>query len=140
MSPHTAILRGTFPATMSEQPNSTPPGNNANRGPGDANGFNWRLLILLSVAMLILGAAFFGPAINKNATAISYSEFRKAWDQGRVIIDQPEKPLIMALREQPNLQSSWFVPNGPDGGLYYFKFFARYNVFYGDWRLAVRGQ
>jgi phage major head subunit gpT-like protein len=54
--------------------------------------------------------------------------------------DQPVKPLIMAMREAPNLQSTWFDPNGPDGGLYYFKFYARYNVFYGDWRLAVRGQ
>ena len=54
--------------------------------------------------------------------------------------DQPVKPLIMAMRELPNLQSAWFDPNGPDGGLYYFKFYARYNIFYGDWRLAVRGQ
>jgi cell division protease FtsH len=84
---------------MSEQPNSTPPGNSPNRGPGEPNGFNWRLLILLSVAMLILGAAFFGPAINKNATAISYSEFRKAWDQGRVIMDQPEKPLTVITQD-----------------------------------------
>ena len=53
--------------------------------------------------------------------------------------DQPVKPLIMAMREQPNLQSAWFDPNGPDGGLYYFKFFARYNVFYGDWRLGIKG-
>jgi len=53
--------------------------------------------------------------------------------------DQPVKPLIMAMREQPNLQSAWFDPNGPDGGLYYFKFYARYNVFYGDWRLAIKG-
>jgi phage major head subunit gpT-like protein len=53
--------------------------------------------------------------------------------------DQPAKPLIMALRERPNLQSAWFDPNAPDGGLYYFKFYARYNVFYGDWRLAIKG-
>jgi len=49
------------------------------------------------------------------------------------------KPVIMAMREQPNLQSAWFDPEAPDGGRYYFKFFARYNVFYGDWRLAFMG-
>lgn len=49
------------------------------------------------------------------------------------------KPLYVAMREQPNLQDSWFDPMGPDGGMYYFKFYSRYNVFYGDWRLAALG-
>lgn len=49
------------------------------------------------------------------------------------------KPIIVAMRERPTLQSSWFDPQAPDGGRYYFKFFARYNVFYGDWRLAIMG-
>ncbi len=49
------------------------------------------------------------------------------------------KPIIIAIRERPNLQSAWFDPNGPDGGMYYFKFYARYNHFYGDWRLAWMG-
>jgi phage major head subunit gpT-like protein len=52
---------------------------------------------------------------------------------------QTAKPIILALRESPNLQSAWFDPNGPDGGMYYFKFYARYNIFYGDWRLAIKG-
>lgn len=52
---------------------------------------------------------------------------------------QTAKPLILAMREAPNLQSAWFDPNGPDGGMYYFKFYARYNIFYGDWRLAIKG-
>lgn len=52
---------------------------------------------------------------------------------------QPEKPLYLAIREQPNMQDSWFDPDGPDGGMYYFKFFARYNVMFGDWRLGFLG-
>ena len=52
---------------------------------------------------------------------------------------EPTKPLIVAMREQPNLQESWFDALAADGGRYYFKFFARYNVFYGDWRLATQG-
>jgi phage major head subunit gpT-like protein len=50
-----------------------------------------------------------------------------------------QKPLYLAMREQPNLQDAWFDPAGADGGMYYFKFYARYNVFYGDWRLAIMG-
>lgn len=49
------------------------------------------------------------------------------------------KPIIVGMREAPGLQSSWFDPNGPDGGMYYFKYYARYCVSYGDWRLAALG-
>lgn len=49
------------------------------------------------------------------------------------------KPIIVAMREQPNLQSAWFDPEAPDGGRYYFKFYARYNHVYGDWRTAYMG-
>lgn len=57
------------------------------------------------------------------------------------LIDESEatKPLVVAMREQPNLQDSWFDPMAPDGGRYYFKFYARYEVFYADWRLATMG-
>lgn len=47
------------------------------------------------------------------------------------------KPILVAMREQPNLQSAWFDPEAGDGGMYNFKFYARYNHFYGDWRTAV---
>jgi len=49
------------------------------------------------------------------------------------------KPLIVAMRKQPGLQSAWFDPQQPDGGRYYFKFFGRYEVYYGDWRLINQG-
>jgi phage major head subunit gpT-like protein len=49
------------------------------------------------------------------------------------------KPIIIAMREAPNLQSAWFDPEAPDGGRFYFKFYARYNHFYGDWRTAYMG-
>ena len=56
--PHRPQPPGFFHATMSDSPNPTPPPNNLNRTPGDANGFNWRLLVLLGVATVILGVAF----------------------------------------------------------------------------------
>lgn len=49
------------------------------------------------------------------------------------------KPIIIAMRERPNLQAAWFDPQAKDGGRYYFKFYARYNHFYGDWRTAYMG-
>lgn len=49
------------------------------------------------------------------------------------------KPLILAMREQPGLQESWFDPTAADGGRYYFKFYARYEVHYADWRLINQG-
>lgn len=56
-----------------------------------------------------------------------------------VASSEPVKPLILVMRKQPHLQSVWFEPGDPDGGRHYFKFFARYEVHYGDWRLAIQG-
>ena len=53
---------------------------------------------------------------------------------------QRQKPLLVAMREKPHLQHSWFDPKAKDGGRWYFKFYARYNVFFGDWRLALMGK
>lgn len=78
---------------MSDSPNPTPPQNNPNRTPGDANGFNWRMLALFSVASVILGLAFFGPAMNKSARTLKFAQFRQAWDQGRIVTDDPKRPL-----------------------------------------------
>lgn len=50
------------------------------------------------------------------------------------------KPLIVSMRKQPHLQHAWFDPTQPDGGYFFFKYFARYDVHYGDWRLAYQGQ
>jgi hypothetical protein len=49
------------------------------------------------------------------------------------------KPILIVVREQPNLQAAWFDPDAGDGGMYYFKFYARYNHFYGNWRTVVMG-
>ncbi len=81
---------------MSEQPpkSDKPPGDprEPKQGPpGDPNGVNWRLFILLSLGMLVLGIAFFASSPNDADHTLSYSEFRKFWDQGRVITDQQDR-------------------------------------------------
>jgi len=78
---------------MSDSPNSNQPPHQPNRPSGDANGFNWRLLVLLGVASVILGLAFFGPNMNKTSRTLTYSEFRQAWDQGRIVTDDAKRPL-----------------------------------------------
>ncbi len=88
-SPNTRL--GFFTLTMSDSPNSTPPPSNPNRPTGDANGFNWRLLGLLTLAMVVLSVAYFAPGMSKTVKSMSYSEFRQAWEQGRVVVDNPTK-------------------------------------------------
>ncbi|MFT3990765.1 MAG: ATP-dependent zinc metalloprotease FtsH [Luteolibacter sp.] len=87
---------------MSETPNSTPPSNNANRGPGDQNGFNWRLIGLMSVAALILGIALLSPDFSRSVKKLSYSEFNTIWQQGRVVTDDPKRPLQVQASETSN--------------------------------------
>lgn len=49
------------------------------------------------------------------------------------------KPLLLVMRKTPYLQKAWFDPEKPNGGWYMFKYYARYTVAYGDWRLAIKG-
>jgi len=49
------------------------------------------------------------------------------------------KPIIVAMLEMPHMMAEWYDPKQPNGGIFYFKFRARYDVFYGDWRLAIQG-
>jgi cell division protease FtsH len=78
---------------MSDSPNSTPPPNNPNRNSGDSNGFNWRLLGLMCLATVILGVAYFNPLDNKSTEELNYSQFRQAWDQGRIVVGNKNQPL-----------------------------------------------
>lgn len=50
------------------------------------------------------------------------------------------KPIIIVMREAPHLEHAWLDPEAPKGGMYYFKFAARYNFYYGDWRTAFMGK
>jgi len=98
---------------MSESPNSTPPSNTPNRGPGDANGFNWRLIGLMSVAAVVLGIAVFSPNFNQSTKVIQYGQFQTILDQGRVVTNDPKKPLqLKASTETANDATilGWEIP------------------------------
>jgi phage major head subunit gpT-like protein len=49
------------------------------------------------------------------------------------------KPILIAMRKSPTLNAMWFDPQQDDGGIYYWQWHARYEMYYGDWRLAVQG-
>ncbi|OYV05225.1 MAG: hypothetical protein CFE26_12705, partial [Verrucomicrobiales bacterium VVV1] len=70
---------------MSDPTNSKPP-QGPNR-PGEPAGFNWKLFALMSVALLILGLAFFSNGLTSPARPTSYPEFKKARDQGLIMND-----------------------------------------------------
>lgn len=53
--------------------------------------------------------------------------------------NESAKPILIVVREEPNLNHAWLDPEAPEGGMFYFKFFGRYNFYYGDWRLAFMG-
>lgn len=80
---------------MSDSPNNTPQPPSPNRAPGENNGFNWRVLALFSLALVILGVAFFGPQMKPQAKAMSYSEFRTALDQERIVLENSKQPLTV---------------------------------------------
>ena len=80
---------------MPDSPNNTPQPPSPNRASGDNNGFNWRVLALFSLALVILGVAFFGPQMKPQAKTMSYAEFRTALDQERVVLENPKQPLTV---------------------------------------------
>lgn len=81
-------------------------------------------------------------AINPYAGKLKYVVSTQ-FDSGAWVLvasSAPVKPILIAVRETPSLQAAWFDPNAADGGKYYFKFYGRYNHYYGDWRLAWMGK
>ncbi len=102
---------------MSESPNPTPPSNTPNRPSGDANGFNWRVVGLMSVAAVILGAAWItNPLASRATKAMTYSEFQAAWDQQRIVVDTPKQPLKVTTTDTSAdaTISGWITPAQPE--------------------------
>jgi cell division protease FtsH len=77
---------------MSESPNSNPPPSNPLRPAGDGSGFNWRMLGLLSLGIVICGVAFLSST-TKAVKTLQYRDFQQAWDQGRIVLNDPTQPL-----------------------------------------------
>jgi len=55
-----------------------------------------------------------------------------------VVSNLPQKPLNLQIRQAPMLY--YWDDQTQAGGVRYYKWYSRYEVFYGDWRLATQGQ
>jgi hypothetical protein len=64
------------------------PNQNDRRGGGD-NGFNWKGLILLSVAMGLFGLAIWSKSLLRSSKAMNYAEFKKLVIDGKIHVDRP---------------------------------------------------
>ena len=85
---------------MSDSPNNNPQSPKQKPPTGDAGGFNWRVLALFSIAIVILGVALFKP-MKPEATVLRYAEFREKLDQGLVILNEPIMPLKVVTSDSP---------------------------------------
>lgn len=79
--------------------------------------------------------------INPFQNEMSYVASPELDDTAWILTSTSEghKPLILAMREEPNLIHTEFQMDKPGGGWWVFKFWAQYEFFYGDWRLAHMG-
>jgi len=49
------------------------------------------------------------------------------------------KPILVAWRKSPQINAAWFDPQQEEGGIYYWQWHGRYEMYFGDWRLAIQG-
>lgn len=80
---------------MPDNTNSSDQPPKSSRPKGDNNGFNWRLFILFGVTTAVLVAAFVSSNPSNEQNQFTYAEFRKAYDQGRVLLNDPDKPFFV---------------------------------------------
>ncbi|TAG10302.1 MAG: ATP-dependent zinc metalloprotease FtsH [Verrucomicrobia bacterium] len=96
---------------MSDSNQSPPPPNSSRRSNGESGGFNWKLLILLSIAAVIIGLAFFVDS-GKPSTELHYSAFLRAYQQDRVVLGDAAKPLkVISTNTSPDAKiTGWLRP------------------------------
>jgi phage major head subunit gpT-like protein len=117
---------------------------------GQFSGYNYDLLVIppdleKKAAQITMNREEAGtanrdinPYSGKTDYVVSPELDSTAWHL--IASNESVKPLLLVMRQNPFLQEAWFAPlEGDEGGYYYFKFMARYNVYFGDWRLAFQG-
>lgn len=117
---------------------------------GEFSGFNYNLLVVPPDLRKAANDICFNPEEagtgnrdkNPYNGLVSYITSPQIDTTGWHLLASNEevKPMIVAMRQAPMLQSAWFAPDeGNEGGYFYVKFYARYKVYFGDWRLAYQG-
>lgn len=107
------ITSASLQNAMSDTPNKPSDSRDPNRSNSEPPGINWRLFGLLSIAILILGLAFFQvDGFSGKTQQLSYNEFRKKYDCGLVVINNPKKPFEVVSRDNQYIAvvSGWLNP------------------------------
>lgn len=110
--------------------NEEPDNNNQRQGGGEG-GFNWKGLILLFVAMGLFGLAIWSKSASDSSRQITYAEFEKLADSGKIHIDAELKPphLLEIVQKDGSAKQfiqGWFEVEDPEknGGNKYSRFSA----------------
>jgi phage major head subunit gpT-like protein len=119
-------------------------------GRGQPVGFNHNLLIVppdleRTAAQITTNREDYGTgnrAANPYAGSVKLLVAPGGWldTTAWALVDPTQlvKPINLQVRQQPQLVI-WDNESEGDGGVRYFKWHARYSVFYGDWRLCALG-
>ena len=94
------------------------PKNNDQRSGGGENGFNWKGLILLSLAMGLFGLAIWSKSFSDSSKTLNYAEFKKIVESDRIHIDEnatPPRLLRLVQKDGSSRQyvSGWYEVEKP---------------------------
>ena len=95
------------------------PKKNEYRPGGGEGGFNWKGLILLSVAMGLFGLAIWSKSFSDSSKKLNYSEFKELVVGGRIHVDaaaQPPKLLRLVQHDGSSKQyvTGWYEVEKPE--------------------------
>src|SRR5690554_5528498 len=95
------------------------PNQNDRRQGGGENGFNWKGLILLSVAMGLFGLAIWQKTASDSSKTLTYAEFEELVGEGRVHVDKaatPPKLLRLVQKDGSAKQyvTGWYEVEKPE--------------------------
>src|SRR3954469_21047663 len=102
--------------------------NNSNRQRSGVGGganpdpnFNWRGLILFSIAVALIAGAYLANAKNAGLKDVSYPNFRKALDENLIVKDDDKHPgdLIRDPQNAKEYRQGWM--RQPDGSIQRFR-------------------
>ena len=82
---------------MADEPSPKPDSKDP-RKPGESGGFNWRFLLLFAMALGLLAIAFANKG-NGKGKPISFNQFKKSLEDGKVILGNPRFKLEVVTTE-----------------------------------------
>lgn len=94
-------------------------GNRRKNGGGGENGFNWKGLIFMAAALGLFVLVLKGGELTRSAHDLSYHEFKKLADEGKIHVDPEAKPEPMPLsvvQKDASLRqyiSGWYEVDDP---------------------------